>query len=351
VYRDARVLDPDVLPDTLQHRDVARNQATKAIGPLRDGRPPRPVRIQGASGVGKTTVARVAVHQLHRAGTAVREASVTLFSDNTRAAVFHAVLRDIGQGTRFDYRSPAAELREEVRSAAASRPLVVVADEAAHVRTGDQAVYRELYEMADVALVLVDRDLTHLFADCADSTAARLREGLDVRLSGYAPADLVDILDTRVRAALHDPDRVTPAAHRLIAETVDGNAREGIVLLRSAVERVHGTGRTVTVDTVSEVETDARTRLHDRALGHLDSRYRLVYELLADEGPLTGAELHGRLEAECGRDVTPRTRRRRVAYLRDLRLVREDGETSDATYRAVSPGGAATTGRDAASAR
>jgi Cdc6-like AAA superfamily ATPase len=339
MYRDARVLDPDVLPETLAHRDAALNQVTKAIGPLRDGRAARPVRIQGPSGVGKTTVARVAIRQLRRAGTPVREAYVNLFSDNTRAAILHAILRDIGQGTRFDYRSPATELREEVREAARSRPLVVVADEAAQVRSGDEAVYRELYEMDRVALVLVDRDLTHLFADCAESTAARLREGPDVRLSRYTADELVDILEARVRAALYDDERVTPEALELLAETVEGNARQGIVLLRSAVEHVQGTGRPVAVETVLEIEADARTRLRDRALARLDSRYRLVYELLADEGPLTGSALHERLERELDASVTPRTRRRWVAYLRDLRLVRKDGETTDATYRVVSPGG------------
>jgi len=338
MYRDARALDPDVLPEALQRRDAALNQLTKAIAPLRDGRAPRPVRIQGPSGVGKTTVARFAVRQLRQSGTPVREAYVNLFSDNTRAAIFHAILRDIGQGARFDYRSPAVELREEVRAAASTRPLVVVADEAAHVRTGDEAVYRELYEMPDLALVLVDRDLDHLFAECARSTASRLREGPDVALSRYSTDELVEILDARVRAALYDPDRVEPGARRLVAETVEGNARQGIVLLRAAVEHVEGTGRPVTTRTVTEIEADARTRLRDRALARLDSRYRLVYELLAEDAPLTGTELHERVERELDASVTPRTRRRWVAYLRDLGLVRKEGETRNATYRAVSPG-------------
>jgi Cdc6-like AAA superfamily ATPase len=341
MYRDARALDPDVLPETLVHRDAALDQLTRAIGPLQDGRAPRPVRIQGASGVGKTTVARVAVRQLRRAGTPVREAYVNLFADGTRAAVFHAILRELGQAGRFDHRSPAAALREEVRSAASSRPVVVVADEAAHVRAGDQAVYRELYEMPAVALVLVDRDLAPLFADCARSTASRLREGPDVHLSRYDTAELVDILDARVRAALYDPARVKEGALRLVAETVEGNARQGIILLREAVEHVEGSGAPVTTGVVAEVESDARTRLRDRALGRLDSRYRLVYELIADEGPLTGSQLHERLETERESSVTPRTRRRWVGYLRELGLVQKDGETRDAVYRTVSPGSVA----------
>jgi Cdc6-like AAA superfamily ATPase len=338
MYRDARALDPDVLPETLQHRDAPLNQLTRAIGPLQEGRAPRPVRIQGASGVGKTTVARVAVRQLRRAGTPVREAYVNLFADGTRAAVFHAILRELGQAGQFDHRSPAAALREEVRTAAASRPVVVVADEAAHVRAGDQTVYRELYEMPALALVLVDRDLDPLFADCARSTATRLREGPDVHLSGYATDELVDILTARVSAALYDPDRVDPDALRLIAETVEGNARQGIILLREAVEHVASSGAPVTAGVVAAVESDARTRLRDRALGRLDSRYRLVYEIVDEEGPLTGAQLHDRVERERGESVAPRTRRRWVGYLRELGLVRKDGETTDATYRTVSPG-------------
>ena len=55
---DARVLDPEFIPNDVVHRDDEINRLTNTLRPIIDGKTAEPAFLHGPSGAGKTCIAQ-----------------------------------------------------------------------------------------------------------------------------------------------------------------------------------------------------------------------------------------------------------------------------------------------------
>lgn len=66
VFANAIALDPDHVPETLQHRDGELEELRAALQPIADGFRPENAMLYGPSGTGKTTMAKRVVKSLEK---------------------------------------------------------------------------------------------------------------------------------------------------------------------------------------------------------------------------------------------------------------------------------------------
>jgi len=330
MYRNARELDLELVPEKMPHRDADIEMVAKAFRPIADGREASPVRIFGPSGAGKTTIAQFTIRRLQRNGVAVRYGLADCMSDSSPAALLHRLCDELGPTTEFRRGStPAPAYLDRLRDM--DSPVVAILDEVHHV--DDTGVLKQLHDLPDVSLIVIGHDEEELGKRTSEKTASRLRTGPKVRLDKYTHDEMVDILETRVKAAVH-PRYVDANALDLIADTTAGNAREAIAILRKAVRHVqYNDPERVTPEVVAEIEKDARMELLRYNLSRLDREHRILFEVLleADE-ELDGSTLHDRFEDEIGSSTAPKTRRRYLNDLQNYKLVEKHGSGRGATY-------------------
>lgn len=327
------VFDDSYAPRNLLHRSGAISELTRAFEPATRGGRADNVLISGPSGVGKTTLAR---HSLGRLETRadVQTATVRCLDQST-AGIVRDILQELtGQDPAMN--TPLEDLCLSLRERV-DRPTVVVLDEAA-----------ELPE-TDALARLGDVDLLSWVAICHEAAdwLARVDEdvhhsvmGNDVYLDRYGVGELADILEPRAREGLR-PTAVNRGQLETIADTVAGVARAGIQSLLAAAEiaaeRDH---QTVRGDDVVDAWPRARHWIRESNLESLPYHHQVIYELIRREGQVTGSELH-----ECydevadsvyrGRQRTPvgrRSRRDKLAKLREYDLIDVDGEGKGARY-------------------
>lgn len=335
LYRDARALETGRgrIPNQLPHRDAELGEISNALGVIESGGDPRPIRITGPSGVGKTTIARFAVQRLQKQHPTVREAFVDVMDSQTTTAVLYRILSDLDRSRGVSHRAPPSRLMEELtRVTDTDETWIIILDEVSRLNPDAHHLLRKLPTLPSIGVILVDQGLDALFAELDPSTTNRYHQTPEITLDLYTNTELTDILSARAQAAFADTDRIDEEAFGLIAELAEGDARTAINSLYSAAEHVRDTGERITVATVRNTAEKARKVTAENAYRSVDTAHRTVVRIVLDEPGLTGPDLYERSQAELGSSMSRRTHQRWVAYLIEKDLIEKHGETKGATY-------------------
>ena len=93
---NARVLQPEFVPNDVKHRPAEVSHLSDTLRPLIEGNCPSPSFIYGPSGAGKTCIARYTVSQLRETVVELDAQYVNCWEDHTRFKTVYRLLEGVG---------------------------------------------------------------------------------------------------------------------------------------------------------------------------------------------------------------------------------------------------------------
>lgn len=326
---DARAFKPEFVPQELHHREGEIDALTTTLRPIANGFAGGDAFIFGPSGTGKTTIARYVVDMLQQETLDTTSAYVNAMSNSTPADVLFSLARDAGVAS--DLRKAGSHTSRFLdRIENVDGQFIAILDEV-HVLE-DYDVLQALWETSNVTLLMICLDEEHLFAEFEQQLQSRFGSARKVRLHRYSTEEMTAILRGRVRAGLR-PGVIDDETLAYVADRAAGDARAGIALLRSAVERaVADDCNQITRPLVDDVEGAARADMRAQRVRELDTDKRLLYEIIQTEGKVDAGELHRRYEERVQDPVTRSTRRKYLGRLEDYELISSIGRGRGKQY-------------------
>lgn len=317
----ADIFDDGHLPQHLLHRESATGQLIGALDPQGTR---QNVLLSGASGVGKTTLAKVCLRDL----AAERELWTAHVQSLGAAAgtVLRSVIEQLPAGPHaVPSNQPVGEVCLQLREAL-QEPTAVVLDEADDIAL--EAV-DTLLGTQHVTVVVICHDPVRWRSRAAQRAGLGDRFGSEIRLDRFGVDELADILQRRAEAGLQNG--VGPGGDvrrdllKRIADDVAGVARAGIQTLRAAAElaeeREH---RCIREPDIDDAHARARRTIRETNLESLPFSHQFLYALVQRHGEISSEALWERYDevasdAWNGRLDTPPTRRARRNHLQKLR--------------------------------
>ncbi|WP_435346089.1 Cdc6/Cdc18 family protein [Haloarchaeobius sp. HRN-SO-5] len=331
---DPRVLRDEWVPSEVRHRNAELNQLSTALRPVADDDRPGSAFLHGPPGAGKTCCAQYIVSQFCREVRDVAHQYVNCWTDSTRFAVLERLLENVDADAAVHRQStPVDELVRQLRDH--GEPYVAILDEVDVLRDTD--VLYDLYQVPDVAVVLVANQEEEFLADLDPRLQSRLRTCTSIRMTPYTTDQLVSILEDRVRLGF-EPGTVETAQLERIADAAAGDARLAINVLRMAARNAQDAGADAldpahVTAAIPEGEHDVRRK----TLSQLSRHQRVLYEVVHEAGEVDSAMLHERYEARVDEPMVRRTRRKHLNKLCEYDLLEKAGEGRGRTYRVVEP--------------
>lgn len=331
MIRDARVLQPEFVPQEVEHRDGEVDALTNALDPITRGDPADTAFLFGPSGTGKTCIARYTVERLREAVIDLNTVYVNCWQNYTRFKALYRILEGLNRTVDIHRQStPHDELLDRLERYDGP-PYVVVLDEVDQLQ--DTGVLYDLYRTPDVAMLLIANREEDLFADLDDRLTSRLHSSRRIQFDKYGTDELVAILAARVRRGLH-PDAVTTEDLRFVADAAGGDARIAIGILRNAARDADRDGLdTIPGDLIRDAVPDARAELKQKDLETLTPDQRALYEIIEEHGEVDPGELYGQYQERVARPKAQRTVRKYLRKLAHYNLVVAEGEKRGRTYR------------------
>lgn len=327
---DARALRPDFLPRDLHHRDGHIDHLSAVLAPSALNQA-EDACLFGPSGAGKTTLAKYTISQLEREVLDFRWGYVNCMSDNSRAAVLHRCVREVGLGADLQ-REGTHSSRAVDRLEGCGDQIILVLDEVALI---DEEPLLALWEIPNVSLVCITIDEDEWFTALSSQAQSRMQSAATVRLDKYSHAELVDILDSRIAHGLIQ-SRVDDSAVASIADFAAGDARRAIAILRRAADRVETrTLRRLTTGVVDAVVEDAEAEIRERRVRSLGTHQRLLYQIIDAAGEIGAGTLHERYEDRSSSPKSRSSRRRYLISLQRYNLIETTGRARGTCYRSL----------------
>ncbi|MBZ6495647.1 Cdc6/Cdc18 family protein [Natrinema longum] len=328
---DARALRPSHIPSDLYHRDAKIEQLADALRPIADGDTGENVLIFGPSGTGKTTLARFVVRELEHETLDFRWGYHNCISGSSKAEVLYGVMRDADLGADLKkIGSPTSAFIDRLRES--DKRIVAIVDEVDVIE--DDTTLQALIDIPNVTIVAITIDEDDLFAHLDSRVRSRLRSAETITLDRFTHAQLVDILQARIRAGLR-PGTISTDAIGYIADVAAGDAREAIGILRSSARAVsRDCDRSqITIDIVDEVRAAALEEIHLERVEDLGTHKRLLYDIIEVSGTIPGSELHDTYEQRAQNPKAKSTRRRYLSNLEEkYGLIESNGSGRGKTY-------------------
>jgi Cdc6-like AAA superfamily ATPase len=333
VFRDGWV------PRRLERRDDEQEQLADALRPAVQGEPPADVVISGASGVGKTALAKCQVDDL-RLEADVCSTHVQCLGQSP-GAICRELVREHPRGGDPAHTTPVDDVREEL-ARIADRPYIVILDEADDVCRIDLLEWLE--EIDAVATVAICHNIDEWFGPLDTATARGRRH---IPLETYSVDALASILAQRVDLGLRH-GAVDRQLLERIAQRCAGVARTGIQTLYEAAKRASEDRRaTIEEADIGPAAEAARRRIRAANLSSLPVGHLLLYHLIqqADGGEQSASDLaavYDNVAADALQDhpvtpAAPATRRRYLSKLEDYGLITSTGENRHKSYIALDP--------------
>jgi orc1/cdc6 family replication initiation protein len=331
---NARVLQPEFVPNDVVHRDAELNHLASALQPITNGNPTETAFLYGPSGTGKTCIAQHTVEQLQETVLDINTQYVNCWEDYSRFKTLYRILEGIDKALDIHRQSTPTDVLLDRLHDYTGPPYVIILDEADQLE--DKGVLYELYRTRNVTMVLIANQEQSFFTELSDRVKSRLQTSTRIQFEPYGNAALVSILEDRVRWGLR-PDMITRDQLETIADTAAGDARVAIGILRAAASRAQQQERSeITDDLIQDAVSEAKTEIQQKTLEKLTEHQSLLYEIIRDDGELSPGELYDQYEQ---RATDPRSQRMVRNYLTKLvhyNLIEANGKNRGRTYQALS---------------
>ncbi|MDV7351354.1 orc1/cdc6 family replication initiation protein [Halorubrum distributum] len=330
---DARVLQPEFIPQEVTHRDAEVNTLSSVLQPILDGNSTDPVFLHGPSGVGKTCIAQFTVERLRENVVDLNHQYVNCWEDYSRFKTLYALLEGINKTIDIHRQStPRDQLLDRLRDYDGS-PYVVILDEVDQLE--DKSLLYDLYRIRGLTMILIANNEQGVFADVDDRINSRLANATRIHFRQYHHDELVAILQDRVRWGLN-PDVIDTKELDSIANNAAGDARVAIGILRQAARTANAQQMNeISKDVIRKVTPEAKSEIKQKTVDRLTTHQEVLYETITEYGEISPNELY---EEYCNRVSDPKTQRMVRNYLSKLEhynLIEAEGNTRGRTYRTV----------------
>ena len=331
MIRDARVLQPQFIPEEVEHRNPEVNRLSDTLQPIMDDRPGETSLLLGPSGAGKTCIAKYTLERLRENVLDINTQYVNCWQDYTRFQVLYRLLDAVDRTVDVHRRStPKDELLDRLREYDGPQ-FVVILDEVDQLE--DKSVLYDLYRMPSITTVLIANREQELFSQLDDRLTSRLQTCVRISFDKYPLDELVSILGARARWGLAE-DAIDEQELALVADAAAGDARVAISILRNAARRADQDGRDrITTDVVRAAVPEGRDEVRQKTVEQLTPHQRALYDILQEAGELSPGDLYDRYAERVDDPKTRRTVRNYLSKMDHYRLVVAEGKNRARTYR------------------
>ena len=331
MIQDARVLQPQFIPNEIEHRNQEVNALSNTLKPIMDGHPGETSLLLGPSGAGKTCLANYTVERLRENILDINMQYVNCWQEYTRFQVLYRILEGIGNTVDIHRRStPKDELLDRLQGYDGPQ-FVAILDEVDQLE--DKSILYDLYRMPNITMILISNREEDVFSQLDDRLTSRLQTCVRIPFEKYHLDELVAILSARIQCGLSE-GTIGNEQLSLIADAAAGDARVAIGILRNAARRADQSGTDhITTDIVHEAVPDGRHEVRQKTIDQLNLHQRVLYEILDEQGKLDPGELYEAYRERVDEPKTNRTVRNHLKKMEHYRLVIAEGKNRARTYR------------------
>jgi orc1/cdc6 family replication initiation protein len=328
---DARVLQPEFIPQEVKHRSAEVSHLSDTLRPIMDGNRAETSFLYGPSGAGKTCIARYTVEQLRENVVEMDHQYVNCWEDYTRFKTLYRILDGISTTVDIHRKStPKDELLERLRTDVTD-PYIVILDEVDQLE--DKSLLYDLYRIPKLAMILIANREEDVFAHLDDRLNSRLSSCARIRFGRYNLPELTAIIEDRVRWGLAD-NALDQAGIELIADKAAGDARKAIGILRNAAQIANYEGLTTIPHSVIEDSVpETKSEIQQKTIEKLTTDQRILYEILTEEEKIDPATLYDRYTERVDDPKSRRMVRNYLSKLEHYNLIAAKGQTKGRVYQ------------------
>ncbi|WP_267643290.1 Cdc6/Cdc18 family protein [Haloarchaeobius amylolyticus] len=327
---DARVLQPEFIPQEVEHRNAEVNHLSNALKPIMDGQSGETALLYGPSGAGKTCIAKYTVEKLRENVLDINTQYVNCWQDYSRYRVLYRILEGINETVDVQRQStPKDELSARLHDYDGPQ-YVIILDEVDQLQ--DSKVLYDLYQAHKITMVLVANREEELFSQLEDRLVSRLQSCVRIQFDKYHMEELVAILEARARWGLTE-DSIGNRELRLIADSAAGDARVGIGILRSAARRADQQGTDeITRSIIEEAVPAGKEEVRQNTLERLTDHQHALYDIIEEAGEISSGDLYERYVERLEDPKAKRTMRYHLKKLDHYGLITSHGEKRGRSY-------------------
>jgi orc1/cdc6 family replication initiation protein len=330
---DARVLDPEFVPNDVVQRDAEINLLSSDLRPAVNGEPTDSAILSGPSGTVKTCIAQYTLEKLRQSTVELNTQYVNCWEDHTHFSVLYRVLEGIDNTLDIHRKSTPQDVLLERLHDYDGPPYIVILDEADQLDTTD--VLYELLRTRRLSFILITNDNDTLIPRFDERLASRLRTATRIQFDPYSLDALTSILEDRTRWGLH-PDTITDRQLETIADAAAGDARVAIGTLRQAAQRATSEHTDTITDTHIEAAVpDAKAEIKQKNLSRLTRHQRVLYDIIHDSGTVTPGALYERYTDQVDDAKTKRMVRNYLQKLAQYNLISAQGTDRARRYSRI----------------
>lgn len=328
---DARVLQPEFIPQEVQHRDAEVNYLSSVLDPITEGNRANPALLHGPSGAGKTCIAKFLVEQLREAVVGLNYQYVNCWENHSRFKALYRLLDGVSQTVDIHRQStPKDVLLERLRDTD-DTPYVVILDEADQLE--DKSLLYDLYRIPHLTMILIANNEEGLFTAMDERLHSRLTDCERIHFDAYHESELIAILRDRARWGLTD-NVINTSGLELIAANAAGDARIAIGILRRAARKAkEDPGDGITPNIIQTVTPEAKSEIKQKTVDRLTAHQQILYNIITEHREIEPQQLYSMY---CERADDPKTKRMARNYLSKLEhynLIVAEGNTKSRIYR------------------
>lgn len=327
---DARVLDPEFIPNDVVHRDAEMNLLSSVLRPVTNGDTADPAFIHGPSGAGKTCIAQYTLDKLRESVIDLNTQYINCWEYHSHFDTLYRALGGVGQTLDIHRQSTPQTLLLERLHDYEGPPYVIILDEVDQL--DDPGVLYELHRTPNLSMILIGNQEEQFFSRLDGRIASRLHTSTRLEFDLYGNDELIAILEDRVRWGLH-PDAVDDSQLRRIADAAAGDARVAIGILRTAARRTtQNSSEAITDQLIVDSIPEAKAEITQKNTEKLTDDQQILYEIIADAGDIAPGDLFDRYEERSDEPKTKRMVRNYLTKLIHYNLIEAHGEDRGRKY-------------------
>jgi orc1/cdc6 family replication initiation protein len=329
---DARVLDPEFLPNDVVQRDAEINLLSSVLRPAVEGNPSDSAVLHGPSGTGKTCIAQYTLDKLHQSTLELNTQYVNCWEDHSHFSVLYRILDGLDKTLDIHRQSTPQEVLLDRLHDYDGPPYIIILDEADQLDTTD--VLYELVRTRKLSMILIANDPDVMYTRFDDRLDSRLRTATRIEFDAYSIDALTAILEDRARWGLH-PDAVTTEQLQWIADAAVGDARVAIGTLRQAAQRADRESETILDEHLEAAVPEAKAEIKQKNISRLTRDQRVLYNIITDTDSISMGDLYDQYSAEVENPKTKRMVRNYLQKLTHYNLIESIGEHRGRRYQPV----------------